>query len=129
MANEPVPPKPENIRASKPEWYVYWSLEQLGLKAGEDFQFQVPVYGGRLEFGGAVLDFYVPDIPLVISVQSIHWHYERIEDKIQDDFIRIMMETSGTKVVYIDEGDALRDPMFYTREALRGIDHSRMGVL
>jgi len=127
MAVAKIPPKPASLRASKPEWYIYWALEQIGLKAGEDFVFQVPFGGGRLEMGGAVLDFYIPDIPLVISVQSDYYHYLRMEDKMQDDFIRIALETSGTQVVYIDEEDALREPMFYAREALNGIDHSRLG--
>jgi hypothetical protein len=119
---------PRGIVATKPEWAIYWALERLGKVPDVDFSFQSSRAGGRLEFGGAVLDFLLYDPPyLGINVQGIYWHYQfGGERRAHDAMVRMMIESYGVHLIYIDEDDAYRNPIYYTREALAGRDHSRM---
>lgn len=118
---------PYDFPGTSPEYAVYRALETLQ-ERGEisDFQFQSPAMGGRATRGGAVLDFYVPELRLGINVQSVYWHYGKPANLRYDRLQRTALEGSGIKVVYIDEADAMSDALYYVREALRGIDHSRM---
>lgn len=121
---EQLPPwqtPPAEFQGSGAEWAIYWALSSLK----EDFQFQVPLMGGRIEAGGTVVDFYLPAYLLLIRVQGIHWHYEIQPQRAQDDILKLALESKGFQVIDIDEDMALRDPIYYTKEALRGQDHSR----
>ena len=121
---------PEWLLATKPEWYCYWALTRLGKIPDVDFSFQSSLIGGRLELGGVVVDFLIYDPPdLGINIQGLHWHYGFGGDrKAHDAMARIQIEGRGIKLVYIDEDMVLRAPLYYVQEALKGIDHSRMGV-
>jgi len=59
------------IPGSKNEWFVSRALDKLGI----DYQFQVPINGGRGVRGGQVIDFvaYAP-FPIPIFVQGEYWH-------------------------------------------------------
>ena len=48
---------PENWEGSIPEWVAYSTFISLGKEPGEDFTYQSPLMGGRLDKGGVVLDF------------------------------------------------------------------------
>ena len=122
-----VPKPPATWPGSIPEWHIYWALTRLGYKEGEDFTYQAPVFGGRMEYGGAVLDFVLPDFGIAINVQSLYYHYQGGKEKIADAMVRAAVESWGTRLIFIDEEDALRAPIYYTKEALAGRDHSRMG--
>ena len=115
---------PDDWEGSIPEYFVMWALFKLGYK--DRFDYQKPFGGGRLQKGGTVIDFYLPELNLVIMVQSVRYHYTQIEQRIADNLIRAMLLSSGYRVVYIDEEDALSNPIFYVQEALKGIDMSRM---
>lgn len=119
---------PRGVVATKPEWAIYWALQRLGKVEGIDFSFQSSRAGGRLELGGAVLDFLIYNPPGIgINVQGIYWHYQfGGERRAHDAMTRLMLESHGIHVIYIDEDAAERNPIYYTEEALRGIDHSRM---
>lgn len=125
---EQLPPwltPPAEWPGSGAEWAVYWALQ--GLR--EEFQYQVPLLGGRVEAGGTVVDFFLPQYLLIIRVQGVHWHYEINSARARDDILKLALESKGFEVIDIDEDDALRDPIYYTKEALRGQDHSkRAGV-
>ena len=56
---------------SKNEWFVSLALDKLEI----DYQFQVPLYGGRGVRGGQVVDFvcYIPRATPVF-VQGEYWH-------------------------------------------------------
>lgn len=112
------------IIGTEPELAVYRTLIKLGYEGR--FEFQSSMMGGRLERGGAVLDFYIPERGLAISVLGEYWHYGNPERVAQDKLQRIMLEGQGIKVVYIDAEDVLRNPTYYVREALEGRDHSIM---
>jgi len=107
---------------SKPEVKVYNALVKLGIS----FDFQSAQLGGRQELGGMVLDFYIPDLYLGINVQSEYYHYGNPERIAIDKTQKAILETMGIKVIYIDEEDALRNAVYYVKEALAGRDHSRM---
>ncbi len=121
---------PPGIVATKPEWYCYWALLRLGKKPGLDFDFQSSLMGGRLELGGAVVDFLFLDPPnLAINIQGLYWHYAFGGDrKAHDRMMRQSLENRGIRVVYIDEDHVIRAPLYYVSEALKGIDHSRMAT-
>lgn len=115
---------PASWEGSKPEYYVYLALIQLGY--GGDFTYQSALAGGRLEYGGAILDFVIPALRLAINVQSTHWHYADPDARRRDAMVRAVAAGQGLRLVYIDEEDVLRDPFYYTAEALAGRDHSLM---
>jgi hypothetical protein len=112
--------------ATKPEWYVNWGLEQNDKTRGVDYD-----YRGEVELisslaTAAQLDFTMTDgSQIAIEVQGIHWHYELGFNKIaQDEVRRTELMSAGWLVIQIDEDDALRDPVYYVKEALAGRDHS-----
>jgi len=122
------PPIPDNFVGTLPEWLVYWVLLQLGYRDGEDFTFQSSMMGVRYEAGAAVVDFLIISrVPqLCIRIQGIYWHYLMGAEKIRKDITqRQELETRGFEVVDLDEDDILRDPFYYTKRALEGIDLSR----
>ncbi len=122
------PAAPANWAGSKPEWAIYWALTQsLKMVEGEDFYYQWDVYGGRTQYGGAVVDFFVPDLMVAIGVQSKFYHSQVVAQRMQDEMIRMSLEGDGVRLVYIDETDAINDPVYYTKEALAGVDHSKGG--
>lgn len=122
MAEITVPP---TWTGSKPEWAVYKALIQLGYEPDKDFTYQSAIAGGRMDYGGAVLDFVIPSLSLAINVQSVYFHYADPSARRRDALIKAMVEGMGLKLIYIDEEDALANALYYTKEAIRGIDHSR----
>ncbi len=110
------------MQATKPELAVMNALIKLKI----DFEFQSSFFGGRLQRGGAVADFVIPSLSLVINVQSSYWHYGNPERMAEDRMQQVAYETQGYRVIYIDEEDALKNATYFVSEALRGIDHSRM---
>jgi len=58
--------------ASLNEYNVALGLESMGY----EYEFQVDLFGGRRELGGAVLDFLVVTVPLPtpLLVQGDYWH-------------------------------------------------------
>lgn len=123
---EVFPDAPANWGGSKPEWAIYWALTQLKLQEGVDFSYQVAWSGGRQERGGMVIDFYIWSLNLGISIQSVYYHYANTTDRGIDEMNRAQAEAGGLTMVYIDEEDALRNPIYYAKEALAGRDYSRM---
>jgi len=119
-------PEPPNWwPGSKPEWLVWWALNQLGKEEGADFTYQSSWLGGRLQKGGAVIDFLMYHPPdLAINVTSKYFHYTTSIQKANEALQRAALESLGLTVVYIDEDDVLRNPIYYVKEALRGRDHS-----
>jgi hypothetical protein len=122
------PPKPasfdkEHGQASEPEWAIFWALTKLGAT----FVFQQSFWYGRKQIGGAVADFTVTiPVTIVIRVQGEYWHYGMGSDKIEADEIQKMrFEADGFTCIDIDETDAETNPLYYAREALLRIDHSK----
>lgn len=111
---------------TKPEWAIFWALLRLGLKEDEDFFVHAALPGVGRSFWSQV-DFLVPPYQVGIEVQGTFWHYGLGSERQQRDILRIAyFAERGLRIVFIDEDDALRDPIYYTREALAGNDHSKL---
>ena len=116
------PEPPDSWPGSRPEWFIFRALEALKV----DFTYQSNRMGGRLDKGGAVLDFFIPSLGLGINVQSLYWHYGRLGGAVSDNLQRIALEGQGIVMIYIDEESAISNPIWYTQEALQFRDHSQM---
>lgn len=119
-------PAPNDFEGTAPEYAVYQALVRLGFEGR--FEFQSSRLGGRATHGGVVIDFYIPELHLAINVQGMYWHMERAGAIATDILQRAAIEASGIILVYIDEDDALRNAEWYVSEAIRGLDHSRVGA-
>lgn len=101
---------------------MFWALNRLGFEGR--FDFQSAFMGGRLERGGAVADFFISDLNLILSVQSDYWHYGSSGKIASDKAQRIALEGLGITVIWIQEEDVLKNPMFYVREAVNFREHT-----
>ena len=64
---------PEGWTGSLPEWQFYASLLELGYQPNEDFTYQSPLMGGRLDKGGLIIDFLFDNPPnLAVNVQGVY---------------------------------------------------------
>ena len=119
---------PPDWPGSIPEYMAYQAFIALGRQPGEDFTYQSPLMGGRMEKGGVVLDFVFTNAPdLAVNVQGVYYHYETgVNTQARDMFARAQVEGAGVRLIFIDDDDLFRDPEYYCREALNYRDHSRM---
>jgi len=120
---------PDNWPGSVPEYIAYEAFVSLGKVPNEDFIYQSSQMGGRMDKGGAVLDFLFLNPPdLGVNIQGVYYHYEfGIEAKGRDVMARAQMAGQGITLIFVDDDDLFRDPEYYCREALQYRDHSRMG--
>ena len=120
---------PPNWPGSVPEYIAYRTFIELGLEHGEDFTYQSPLMGGRMDKGGVVLDFLFTNPPdLAVNVQGVYYHYEfGVEAKARDVMARASLAGQNLTLVFIDDDDLMADPTYYCREALAYRDHSRLG--
>lgn len=120
---------PSSWSGSKPEWMFYASLIDLGYQPGNDFTYQSPLMGGRLDKGGLIVDFIFDNPPgLAVNVQGIYYHYELGADtKARDIMARQSLAGQGITLIFVDEDDLEQDPVGVTREALQFRDSSRLG--
>ena len=123
------PEIPQDWEGSVPEYIAYKTFEEIGLEAGQDFNYQSPLMGGRMDKGGFVLDFMFSNPPdLAVNVQGVYYHYEfGVEAKARDVMARAALAGQNITLVFIDDDDLMRDPEYYCREALNYRDHSRLG--
>ena len=71
MTTQTIPEMPSSWEGSEPEWICYSVLVQIGKIPDQDFTYQSPLMGGRLDKGGAVVAFVFKDPPdLAINVQG-----------------------------------------------------------
>ncbi len=126
---------PENVQVpqgwtgSVPEWLTYESLQKAGKIPGQDFTYQSPLLGGRIQKGGVVIDFDFSNPPdLAINVQGVYFHYQfGVETSARDRMARAQLAGEGKQLIFIDEDDLYNDTDYYVLEALRYRDHSRLG--
>jgi hypothetical protein len=120
---------PEGWLGSGPEWLFYTSLSRLGYSPDTDFTYQSPLMGGRLDKGGAIIDFLFINPPdLAVNVQGVYYHYELgAETRARDVLAREALAGQGITLIFVDEDDLIQDPMGITRDALNYIDKSRLG--
>ena len=120
---------PSNWEGSVPEYVAYSTFVEMGKEPGQDFTYQSPLLGGRLDKGGFIIDFMFTDPPdLAINVQGVYYHYEfGVEAKARDVMARASLAGQNITLVFIDDDDLMSDPRYYCREALNYRDHSRLG--
>ena len=120
---------PSNWEGSVPEYVAYSTFVEMGKEPGQDFTYQSPLLGGRLDKGGFIIDFMFTDPPdLAINVQGVYYHYEfGVEAKARDVMAKASLAGQNITLVFIDDDDLMRDPRYYCREALNYRDHSRLG--
>ena len=123
---------PPNWEGSGPEYVAYQTFISLGKTPGEDFTYQSPLMGGRIDKGGFVIDFMFTNPPdLGINVQGVYYHYQKypggVESKARDVLARASMAGENITLIFIDDDDLMHDPVYYCREALNYRDHSRLG--
>jgi hypothetical protein len=111
---------------TKPEWAVWWALVQLGYQPEVDFFVHAVLPGVGRGFHSQI-DFLLPDLHLGIEVSGLYWHYTLGTERQERDLFRLLyFAERGIRIVFIDEDDAIRDPIYYVREALQGNDHSKL---
>ena len=129
MTTQPQVQVPQSWEGSVPEYIANSTFVKIGLEPGQDFTYQSPLMGGRMDKGGFVLDFIFNEPPdLAVNVQGVYYHYEfGIEAKARDVMARAALAGQNMTLVFIDDDDLMRDPEYYCREALKYRDHSRLG--
>lgn len=107
-------------RGTLPEWAIYWAHLALGMKEDQDFAY---IYQFDLAPNG--VDFFEFDIQMAIEIQGMYWHYGfGAAQQTNDLERRVRIEAFGIQMIFIDEDDALANPLYYLREARAGRDHS-----
>lgn len=123
---EIYPQPPVTWRGTLPEWAIFWAHLQLGLREGEDFEYVPRIERAQGNVKGTQVDFMEFDLNIAIDIQGLFWHYGfSAAQQYADAETRIRIESVGITYIAIDEDDALRDPIYYLREARQGRDYSR----
>ena len=114
---------------SRPEWMFYANLIDLGYQPGDDFTYQSPLMGGRLDKGGLIIDFLFFNPPnLAVNVQGVYYHYEMgADNRARDIMARQSLAGQGITLIFVDEDDLEQDPKGVTESALQFRDTSRLG--
>ena len=120
---------PQGWTGSVPEWLTYESLQKAGKIPGQDFTYQSPLLGGRIQKGGVIIDFDFNNPPdLAINVQGVYFHYQfGVETSARDRMARAQLAGEGKQLIFIDEDDLYNDTDYYVLEALRYREPSRLG--
>lgn len=140
---DPLQPSFEDYRASRffslypessyPEFLTDWAFNKRGMRAGTDYEYQVPELGIYIrESGSTVVDFLVitQEPYVAIPVQGIYWHPTHGEIFEKDKLIMQRLQNElGLIVIPLDEDDLLLNAQFFVGEALAGRDHSRYAGL
>jgi hypothetical protein len=101
----------ELVKGTLPERIVYrYCVEKLGFIQGVDMDFQTSLEGGRLEFGGIVIDFTFRFLHIAIQVQGpTHNALARFR---KDEEQRLILEQMGYSVIYLDMALIYDQPLF-----------------
>ena len=129
MTTGTLPEAPDGWPGSNPEWAFYFALGELGYQEHEDFSYETPLMGGRLDKGGLIIDFLFFNPPdLAVNVQGVYYHYELgSETRARDVLARQMLAGQGITLIFVDEDDLAQDLIGTTRNALAFRDTSRLG--
>lgn len=117
-------------QATAPELVCYNELVRLGYAPDTDFVFQSVQFGGRMDKGGQVVDFFFDNPPgLAISVLGEYFHYRlRGGSRALDLMARSELALAGTTLIFIDEDDLMGPRAgWFVQEALQFRDHSKLG--
>ena len=123
-----TPPAPITWPGSDLEWLVYWALTvPLKKQEGIDFTYQSARFGGKKMYGGIVLHFLMTDgTNIALDIEGEYWHYGQSSELAAAILRRERASTAHIQLIFLDGSDIRRDVVYYTKEALAGVDHSRM---
>ena len=85
-----------------------------------DFTFQSPILGGRTEFGGFVLDFFIIGPRYGWRIQGERWHLLQPASRARDDVARALLESDGIRVIDLWEDDVITRSDFVLEKAWMG---------
>ena len=126
VTGQPVERVPESWLergGSQPEYWIYRALYRAGYKEGPGFlgfRYQSKKFGGRLQRGGAIVDFEIFNPHVGINVQSNYFHSRTTNQRAHDRIQRAELERNGFRLEFIDETEAVNRPDAAVREALAG---------
>lgn len=89
------------IKGTLPERIVFMWLVVHNFVSGIDFDFQSSLEGGRLEFGGIVVDFLFERLKLILQVQGPT--HNQLLRKQKDNEQRMILASYGYQVLEIDD--------------------------
>ena len=106
---------------SLPE-YIVWEFLVFKKKQieGLDFIYQHPLIGGRTEFGGFVLDFFLPLRSAGWRILGRRFHLLQPEDRARDIISRALLEGRAIQVIDIWDDDLLTRSDFVLNLAWEG---------
>ncbi len=105
---------------SQPEYWIYRAIIRTGRLETVDFIYQEKRFGGRIQRGGAVVDFLIFNPHVGINVQSKYFHNRTTDQRGHDRMLRAALEVNGLRIEFIDEEEAINSPDEAVREALAG---------
>lgn len=115
---------------TQPEWAIFWALERLHLRPDIDYTYIYAAAGRKGQTGYTELDFAIFPYRVGIFVNGEYFHYQQGGAKEAFDRVQYAVaESAGWTVVVIDAADANRAPIYYAKEALNGVTHSRQRAL
>jgi len=97
-----------------------WLVGKKKQIPGVDFVFQHPVFGGRTQFGGYLLDFYFPLQRMGWRVMGLRWHRTNPDDRARDNLAKQLLSSKGMRVIDLFEDDLMERPDFVLNKAWRG---------
>jgi very-short-patch-repair endonuclease len=111
---------------SVPEFIVWDYLTRIkGWRPGIEFEYQLPIIGGRTRFGGFVADYYIRPGNMVWNVQGLRYHLEQARDRAKVQAQAAELTSRGYTVIQLWEDDLLERPEYVLEAALRGQESNR----
>ena len=105
--------------ASDLERLVYEWLTKRGI----EFSFQSSLLGGRMEYGGIIIDFILIESGIALRVQGEYFH-SGVEQEAKDREARIVLENMGFRVVDLEEQDLITNLDAVMERAIEGNEMS-----
>ncbi len=110
----------EVIMSSLERLVYNWLIER-----GIAFDFQSSLLGGRVEFGGAVVDFILIEEGVILRIFGEYWHTGIIQEA-KDREQRTMLENIGYRVVDLQEQDLTTNLDAVMEKAIMGDEMSEI---
>lgn len=125
---------------SELEWIVFWVLTKVLRKYptlappgypgpfGEDFSYQAAFEGGRVQYGGIVVDFVMEDgSQIAINPLGFHWHegFGTAQQARDISAKGDLLGKYGILLIFIDEAPLREAPVSMVKDALAGVDHTQ----
>jgi len=108
-------------RGTRPEFIVWkYLVYNKKLKEGVDFLFQSSRFGGRMIFGGVVVDFWIVPFRTMWRVQGERFHRLETPDRVKDVIDKARLEGMGYRVIDLWVRDLETRPTYVLDLAWKG---------